>query len=83
MEKNNRTVEIRGLEEGEWVWCLHCERAYQVGEFRQVGDIQLCPYEDVMEIAFLMLGAGSKFKTLTAIQKYQNAAKFIHNMASR
>jgi hypothetical protein len=31
---------------GEWVWCLHCERAYKVGEFRQVKDFQLCPYEN-------------------------------------
>jgi hypothetical protein len=40
----------------EWVWCLHCERVYQVGEYRaekpdrmmiNMGfkeDLQMCPY---------------------------------------
>lgn len=39
---------------GDWVWCLHCERCYQVGEFRvriQWGldwweSLQLCPYSN-------------------------------------
>lgn len=26
------------------MWCLHCERTYVRGEFRQVGDLQMCPY---------------------------------------
>lgn len=28
----------------KYLWCLHCNRAYKYGEFRQVGDLQLCPY---------------------------------------
>ena len=37
---------IKGYKPGEWVWCLHCERFYKVGEYRQVGEYQLCPYAD-------------------------------------
>ena len=28
------------------VWCLHCERAYDVGEFRRIDGLRLCPYQD-------------------------------------
>ncbi len=27
-----------------YLWCLHCERAYVRGEYRPVGDLQMCPY---------------------------------------
>jgi len=42
---------LHRFEVGDWVWCLHCERCYQVGEFRlEVGEedgfgYQMCPYE--------------------------------------
>jgi hypothetical protein len=51
-------TEERDWPEGMWIWCLHCERCYQVGEFRAVkpdrymvkmgftGDIEMCPYSD-------------------------------------
>lgn len=33
----------------DYLWCLHCERAYKYGEYREVeqyGEIlQMCPYE--------------------------------------
>lgn len=29
-----------------WLWCLHCERCYQLKEMRQVGEYQLCHYPD-------------------------------------
>ncbi len=29
-----------------WYWCLHCERAYPQGSYRQLGRLQLCPYSD-------------------------------------
>lgn len=42
-----------GFEIGQWVWCLHCERCYKVGEYREVeskqrgvGVLQMCPYAD-------------------------------------
>ncbi len=35
-----------GFRLGEWVYCLHCARVYQVGEFRQVGALQMCPYAE-------------------------------------
>jgi hypothetical protein len=30
----------------EFLWCLHCERAYRRGEFRLVNVLQMCSYED-------------------------------------
>lgn len=29
-----------------WLWCLHCGRAYQHGEFRLIDGLQMCPYRD-------------------------------------
>ena len=35
------------LELGDWVWCLHCERAFQYGEYREVAvDSVVAPYRD-------------------------------------
>lgn len=28
----------------DFYWCLHCERTYRRGEYRQVNDLQMCPY---------------------------------------
>lgn len=28
-----------------WYWCLHCERAYPLGSYRQQGGLQMCPYK--------------------------------------
>jgi len=30
----------------DYLWCLHCERTYKRGEFRSVGGLQMCPYDD-------------------------------------
>ena len=30
---------------GGYLWCLHCERAYKWGEFREIDGLQMCPYE--------------------------------------
>ena len=47
-------LEIEGRRLGEWVICIHCERCYQVGEFRkrrlQLSTLrrvilQMCPYD--------------------------------------
>ena len=47
-----------GRKKGSWVWCLHCERCYQVGEYKPIKldrqlknmgiieDFQMCPYPD-------------------------------------
>jgi hypothetical protein len=48
-----------GIALGDWVWCLHCQRVYQYGEYRTVPggfarngigvyelELQLCPYAD-------------------------------------
>src|SRR5262245_51182844 len=34
-----------GKDRGKYFWCLHCERAYERIQFRQVGKFQMCPYE--------------------------------------
>ena len=45
--------DMYGWAPGEWVWCLHCERCYKVGEYKDVfvrgfydEVYQLCPYPD-------------------------------------
>lgn len=38
--------EVKGIPEGTLIWCLHCERCYTAGEFREVNGLQMCPYED-------------------------------------
>jgi hypothetical protein len=30
----------------DFLWCLHCERTYNRGNYRKVGDLQMCPYPD-------------------------------------
>jgi hypothetical protein len=35
-----------GKDTSKYFWCLHCERAYERTEFRQVGKLQMCPYAD-------------------------------------
>jgi len=34
------------IESGPIAWCLHCERAYQKGEYRIVSGLEMCPYPD-------------------------------------
>jgi hypothetical protein len=38
-------VETFGMKVGTWLWCLHCERCYQAGEYREIDGLQYCPYE--------------------------------------
>jgi len=38
--------EFHGTKEGIWLWCLHCERCYKAGEYREIEDLQMCPYPD-------------------------------------
>lgn len=28
----------------DFLWCIHCERVYQYGDFRRAGNQDLCPY---------------------------------------
>lgn len=50
---------VKGKPKSEYMWCLHCERTYKYGEFREVKKkpfvvnhvryepiLQMCPYED-------------------------------------
>jgi len=36
--------EIIASRKRAWYWCLHCERAYPQGSYRQRGSLQMCPY---------------------------------------
>jgi len=38
-------MESHNQNEEEFSWCLHCERAYRTGEYRLVGELQMCPYD--------------------------------------
>jgi len=44
MNKSHRE-ETFGTPDGTWLWCLHCERAYKSGEYRELRGLQMCPYE--------------------------------------
>jgi len=37
---------IFGKSKSKHFWCRHCERTYKQDEFRQVGELQMCPYQD-------------------------------------
>ena len=30
----------------DFLWCLHCERTYNRGQYREVNGFQMCPYPD-------------------------------------
>ena len=32
--------------DGIWLWCLHCERCYKAGEYREIDGLQYCPYPE-------------------------------------
>lgn len=39
---------LEGRKLGDWVWCLHCQRCYKIGEYRiekKFDDLQMCPYK--------------------------------------
>lgn len=35
-----------GKSECKYFWCLHCERAYENGQWREEGELQMCPYDN-------------------------------------
>jgi hypothetical protein len=46
MESSDRE-KVFGAETGSpFLWCLHCERTYERGKWRNVGNLQMCPYID-------------------------------------
>lgn len=45
MNKMDRDkVFVDAVPKNGYLWCLHCERAYEYGKYRQVGPFQMCPY---------------------------------------
>ena len=34
------------IPEPDIYWCAHCDRTYRNGQFRRVGQRDLCPYDD-------------------------------------
>ncbi|MGB2964011.1 MAG: hypothetical protein WBB69_08495 [Anaerolineales bacterium] len=46
MSKEIHVIEVReGIIDGDWMWCLHCERVYLSGEYLEDETLQMCPYE--------------------------------------
>lgn len=47
LDKTAAIFEVfEGWNLGDWVWCLHCGRCYQAGEYRLDKDgLELCIYE--------------------------------------
>jgi hypothetical protein len=43
-ENLDRDKMFAGKDASNYLWCLHCERAYQRGKFRRRGSLQMCPY---------------------------------------
>ena len=46
MTKLDRDKIFGSERRSDYLWCLHCERAYKHGEFRVARGLQMCPYED-------------------------------------
>ena len=46
MEKSHRDQVFEEVARSKFLWCLHCERTYKRGKWRNVGDLQMCPYPD-------------------------------------
>lgn len=45
MEQSHRDQAF-GETSSEYLWCLHCERTYENGKWRNENGMQMCPYPD-------------------------------------
>lgn len=46
MSPDSEREAIFGRPSSGYLWCLHCERGYPHGTYRQIGELQMCPYEN-------------------------------------
>ena len=46
MKSSHRDLVFGETKRSDFLWCLHCERTYARGEYRQVGELQMCPHAD-------------------------------------
>jgi len=46
VQVTERDAIFKPIPRGSWLWCLHCNRTYEHGKFRLIGDLQMCPYAD-------------------------------------
>jgi len=46
MSESHRDKVFDEEKRSDYLWCLHCERTYQRGKWREQGDLQMCPYQD-------------------------------------
>jgi hypothetical protein len=37
---------IDEVQRSRFLWCLHCERTYEREKWRNIGELQMCPYLD-------------------------------------
>ena len=44
LENLERSKMFVDQDKSNYLWCLHCERAYKKGYFRLKNDLQMCPY---------------------------------------
>jgi len=46
MAKSHREETFGKVAPGTILWCLHCERTYEHGNWREENGMQMCPYKD-------------------------------------
>lgn len=44
IQPRRRLAGRSAVKEPDFLWCIHCERVYQYGDFRRAGTMELCPY---------------------------------------
>ena len=46
MEESDRDQIFEEVNRSNYLWCLHCERTYEHGKWRNINGLQMCPYLD-------------------------------------
>lgn len=46
MSESHRDKIFDEEKRSDYLWCLHCERTYPRGKWREQGELQMCPYQD-------------------------------------
>ncbi len=46
MNESHRDKVFDEKKRSDYLWCLHCERTYLRGKWREQGELQMCPYQD-------------------------------------
>jgi hypothetical protein len=46
MKTSHRDKAFGSKHRPKYLWCLHCERTYEQGTWREVRGLQMCPYPE-------------------------------------